>query len=149
MLKVMKADKASNNPLRAALAYYPELLREGYVKQQIKDTKKRMLLDARSGKVRMKNKRLFAIPDFYAASEFYFQHIEKPEGLLPKGTIACKVYRKYNKADVLRSPSLYCEHSIQKISHDPEVYKWFTTNGVYTSCADLISRILQFDRRSN
>ena len=97
----------------------------------------------------MRNKRLFAIPDLYAACEYYFQHIENPVGLLPKGVIACKVYQDYDKADVLRSPSLYCEHSVQTISHDPEVYRWFYTNGIYTSTHDLISRILQFDQRSN
>jgi len=46
---------------------------------------------------------------------------------------------------VLRSPHLYMEHAVRTISHDPVVYEWFYTGGVYTSCHDLISRILQFD----
>ena len=37
------------------------------------------------------------------------------------------------------------EHAVRSINHDPEVYRWLTTKGVYTSCHDLISRILQFD----
>lgn len=37
------------------------------------------------------------------------------------------------------------EHAVRSINHDPNVYGWLTTKGVYTSCHDLISRILQFD----
>lgn len=61
------------------------------------------------------------------------------------GEIACKIYRSYDKADVLRSPHLFMEHAVRTINHDPAVYDWFYTKGVYTSCHDLLSRILQFD----
>ena len=145
MLKTLKADKNSDNPYKAALAYYPEMFWEGYTRGQLKDTRKRMLLDAKSGKIRMLNKRLFAIPDLYAACEFWFCHEEHPKGLLKKDEIAAKPFIDYDKADVLRSPHLYCEHALQTISHDPEVYRWFTTNGIYTSCLSMVSRILQFD----
>jgi hypothetical protein len=37
------------------------------------------------------------------------------------------------------------EHAIREISHDEKVNKWFATDGVYTSCHDLITRILQLD----
>ena len=37
------------------------------------------------------------------------------------------------------------EHAIREISHDPSVYRWLCSNGIYTSCHDLITRILQFD----
>lgn len=52
---------------------------------------------------------------------------------------------KYEKADVLRSPSLYMEHFIARINKDPEVYKWFISDGVVTSVHSLVSRILQLD----
>lgn len=149
MLRTLKADKNSINPYKAALAYYPELLWEGYTRGQLKDSRRRMLLDAKSGKIRMENKRLYAIPDFYAACEFWFQHIENPEGLLKGDEVAAKPFKNRDKADVLRSPHLFCEHFVVPISHDPEVYRWFTTNGVYTSCHSMVSRVLQFDRRSN
>ena len=149
MLKALKAKKTSANPYKAALAYYPEMLWEGYTRTQLKDTRKRMLLDAKSGRIRIRNKRLFAIPDLYAACEYWFQHIENPEGLLKKNEVACKIYRQYDKADVLRSPHLYCEHFVVNISHDDEVYRWFSTNGIATSCHSLISRVLQFDQWSN
>lgn len=103
-LRVLKARKDSEVPYRAALAYYPELLLDEYFNQQILDTRDRMWNDARSGKLRMMNKRLFAIPDLYAACEFWFCGIENPEGLLHGDEIAAKPFIEYEKADVLRSP---------------------------------------------
>lgn len=149
MLELLHANELSENPYSAALALYPELLREAYTKNQLKDVRKRMLLDAKSGKFKIANKRLYAIPDLYAACEYWFCHIEKPVGLLKDGEVACKIFRRHDKADVLRSPHLYFEHAIRNIVKDDEIYRWFTTNGIYTSCHDLISRILQFDQWSN
>lgn len=77
----------------------------------------------------------------YAACEYWFLGIKEPRGLLVDGEIACNIYKDYNKADVLRSPHLYMEHAVRTITHDPVIYEWFYTNGVYTSCHDLISRI--------
>lgn len=138
MLRTLKADKESDNPYKAALAYYPEFLWDSYTRTQLKDIRKRMLLDAKSGKIKNLNKRLYAVPDLYAVCEWLFCGIEKPEGLLKAGEVAAKTFIKYDKADLLRSPSLYMEHAIRTIVHDPEVYRWFTTNGVYASTHDLV-----------
>lgn len=145
MLRTLHANELSESPYKAALALYPELLREAYTRSQLKDIRKRMLYDAKSGKIRKRNKRLFAIPDLYAACEHWFLHEEHPKGLLNNGEIACKIFKLQDKADVLRSPHLFMEHAVRAIVHDPQIYEWFYTNGVYTSCHDLISRILQFD----
>ena len=145
MLKALKADEESEQPYKAALALYPELLREAHTREALKAIRKRMLLDAKSGKIRCENKRLFVLPDFYAACQFWFMGEEQPKGLLAKDEVACKIFRRHDKADVLRSPHLYLEHSIQRISHDPEIYDWFYTNAIHTSVKSLISRILQFD----
>lgn len=145
MLSTLGADVNSEIPYRAALALYPEMLWETYTYTQLKEIRKRMIQDAKSGKIRTLNKRLFTIPDLYAACEHWFCHIENPKGLLPDGVIACKEFIKFNKADVLRSPHLYMEHAVRKISHDRNIYKWFATKGAYVSCHDLISRILQMD----
>ena len=145
MLRTLRANELSESPYKAALAIYPELLREAYTRSQLKDIRRRMLFDAKSGKIRTSNKRLFAIPDLYAACEHWFMGEEHPQGLLKNGEIACKVFRLQGRADVLRSPHLYMEHAIRTIRNDPIVSEWFYTNGVYTSCHDPISRILQFD----
>lgn len=145
MLKTLKADINSEQPYKVALALYPELLRETYSRNSLKDIKKRMVLDAKSGKIKCANKRVFVLPDFYAACQYWFMGEKNPKGLLAKDEIACKIFRRHNKADVLRSPHLYLEHSIHKITHDQNVYDWFYTNAVHTSVHSLVSRILQFD----
>lgn len=145
MLKVLGAEPESESAFQKSLYLYNELLRDGYAHQTLKAIKKRMMLDAKSGVIRCKNKRLFAIPDMYAACQFWFLNQEEPEGLLKDGEVACKIYRNKDKIDVLRSPHLYMEHAVRKVVKDPSIYEWFNTNGVYTSCHDLISRILQFD----
>lgn len=145
MLKVLKASKDSEQPYKVALKIYPELLREAYARESLKAIRKRMLYDAKSGKLRCENKRLFVLPDFYACCQYWFMGDENPKGLLAKDEIACKIFRLHDKADVLRSPHLYLEHSIQRISHDPKIYEWFYTHAIHTSRFSMISRILQFD----
>ena len=145
MLKTLKADENSEQPYKAALKIYPPLLREAYSRESLKAIRKRMLLDAKSGRIRCANKRLFVLPDFYAACQHWFMGEEHPKGLLAKDEIACTIFRRHDKADVLRSPHLYLEHSIQRISHDQNVYDWFYTNAVHTATQSMISRILQFD----
>ena len=145
MLKTLGAAPDSDSPYKAALYYYPELLREAYTKETLKDIRKKMLLDAKSGKIRCENKRLYACPDLYGVCEWLFLKEEHPKGLLENGEVACKVLRWHDKADVLRSPHLSFEHAVRKIVHNQEVYDWFYTNGIYTSLHDLITRILQLD----
>lgn len=149
MLRTLKADKDSFFKDKIALALYPELLRDGYSRAQLKDAKKRMLLDAKSGVIKCKNKRLYAIPDWFGCCQHWFLGEEHPKGLLEKDEIVCRPYMGYEKADVLRSPHLYMEHYIAKICKRPEVYEWFPSDGIVTSLHSLVSRILQFDQRSN
>lgn len=144
MLRALGAELDAENPYRRALFIYPELLREAYSRETLKSIKRKWTLDAKSGRIKCQNKRLFAIPDLYAACEYWFLGVKEPQGLLKNGEIACKVYANYDEADVLRSPHLSMEHAVRKIVHDPKVDEWFTTNGVYTSCHDLISKVLQF-----
>ena len=145
MLITLQADEESENPYKQALSIYPELLREAYSRETLKAIKKRWTLDAKSGKIRCANKRLFAIPDMYAACEFWFMGNKNPKGLLANGEVACKPYRGRDKVACLRSPHLYMEWVIRSVVHDPAIYDWFYTDGIYTSCQDLISKVLQFD----
>jgi len=147
MLKALGADEPGDDSHSMALNMYPELLRDGYERATIKAIKRRMLLDAKSGTILCSNKRLFAIPDLYAACEFWFLKEEHPKGLLEDGYVYSKLCYKVDEVDVLRSPSLYMEHAVRKCAHDAVLSKWFTTNGIYTSCHDLISRVLQFDKQ--
>lgn len=145
MLRTLQADEESENPYKRALTIYPELLREVYTRETLKAIKKRLTLDAKSGKIKCENKRLFVIPDLYAACQHWFLGIEEPCGLLPDGQVACKPYRGRSKVACLRSPHLYMEWTVRHVCHDQKVYDWFYTDGIYTSCKDLISKVLQFD----
>ena len=145
MLEVLGADINSDIPYRRALAIYPELLREAYFKDTIKQTKTKWVLDARSGKIKCENKRLFVIPDMYFVCGCIFLGKEHAQRLLERGEVACIRYRNKDEVDCLRSPSLYLEHSIQKVVKDTKIYQWFYTDGIYTSADDLISKVLQFD----
>lgn len=145
MLHTLQADEESENPYKRALSIYPELLREAYSRETLKAIKKRWTLDAKSGKIKCENKRLFAIPDMYAACQFWFLGQEQPEGLLKNGEVSCKPYRGKEKVACLRSPHLYMEWTVRSVVHDQEIYDWFYTDGIYTSCHDLISKVLQFD----
>lgn len=147
MLEALRADANSNNAYRIMLRMYPELLRDALAKDSLKLTRKKRQMDAKSGQLVLNNKRLFAIPDLYAACEFWFEHKPEPKGLLEDGYIYSRVLKAAEEIDVLRSPHLYMEHAIRKVDTSDEVRKWFKTNGVYTSCHDLISRILQFDKQ--
>lgn len=145
MLNTLQADEESTNPYKRALSLYPELLREAYSRETLKSIKKRWTLDAKSGKIKCDNKRLFAIPDMYAACQYWFMNQKQPEGLLKNGEVACKPYRGKDKVACLRSPHLYMEWTVRNVVHEQSVYDWFYTDGIYTSCHDLISKVLQFD----
>ena len=145
MLKTLRADEDSDSPYKAALALYPELLREAYTRETLKSIRRRMLLDAKSGKIKCENKRLFACPDLYGICEWLFCHDPHPKGLIKNGWVACKIFRRHDKVDVLRSPHLAMEHGLRHVCQEQEVYDWFYTNGIYTSLHDLISRLLQLD----
>lgn len=145
MLDILGADEDSALPYKQCLFLYPELLRDGYSRETLKAIKKRMLYDARSGAIKCRNKRLFAIPDMYAFCEFLFLGIKEPKGLIPAGEVFSRIHLKYDECDVLRSPHLYFDHAVRKFNKSEECKDWFRTNGIYTSCHDLITRILQMD----
>lgn len=145
MLRTLKAEEDSPNAYRRCLYHYHPLLRDGYTKDTLRSIKKRWIYDGKSAAIKCKNKRLFVIPDLYAACQFWFLGDKTPEGILHGDEVASVLIRNEDEVACLRSPHLSFEWSLNPVSKDPEVYTWFTTNGIYTSCHSLISRILQFD----
>ena len=147
MLKVLgvkKSNKNKNN-IQQALEIYPELLNDTYSKEILKQVKKSMVKEGRSAKLDINGVYTFIIPDIYAFCEFLILGDKNPKGLLNDGDVYCKLYETYPKLDCLRSPHLYREHAVRNNVIDDKKKDWFITNGVYTSCHDLISKILQFD----
>ena len=162
------------------VSIYPDLLNDDYAKAHLKSVKDSMVRDYKSGKLEVKGKYTFILPDLYAACEHWFMGIDNPNGLLDDQEVFCWLFRKYHKdrkdretgvlvvgekhdkIDCLRSPHLFMEHAIRdniacnKYSIDgddrsrygksqQDLREWFCTDAIYTSCKDMISRILQFD----
>ncbi len=139
-------------PFQKAIKIYPPLLGDAYAKDIIREVKNSLLKKYRSGKLEVTGKYTFLLPDYYAACEYWFGHIKEPKGLLDDKEVFCWLFRQYDKLDCLRSPHLYKEHAVRfNIAGNgsgkrvENIREWFTTNAVYTSTHDLISKILQFD----
>lgn len=139
-------------PFQKSVKMYPVLLSDTYAKDVIREVKNSLLKKYRSGKLEVVGKYTFLLPDYYAACEYWFGHIEEPKGLLDDKEVFCWLFKQYDKLDCLRSPHLYKEHAIRfNVASNgygervDQIREWFTTNAVYTSTHDLISKILQFD----
>lgn len=138
--------------LQQAINLYPDLMNDEYIKITLREIKNSMVKRFKSGSLAINGKYTFILPDFYAACEYWFMEIENPKGLLSDGEVFCWLFRKNDKLDCLRSPHLYREHAVRvntacnKNKEKQEmIRKWFRTDAIYTSCHDLISKILQFD----
>lgn len=149
--------------LQQAINLYPTLLNDEYLKATLREIKDSMVKRYNAGSLAVRGKYTFLLPDLYAACEYWFMGIKNPNGLLYDGEVFCWLFRKDEKLDCLRSPHLYKEHAIrknvaccynkgktlevneEKRIRQENVRKWFGTDAIYTSCHDLISKILQFD----
>lgn len=147
MLKVLGVvdSNTNKNYIQQALEIYPELLNDTYSKEILKQVKKSMVKDARSAKLDIEGKYTFISPDLYAFCEYLFLGDKNPKGLLNDREVYCRLYKDKPELDCLRSPHLYKEHAIRKNVIDKVKSRWFTTNALYTSCHDIISKILMFD----
>ncbi|MED3230828.1 MULTISPECIES: hypothetical protein [Bacillus] len=147
MLRVLGATekKKHRTALQDALLLYPELLNDDHTKEIIKNKKKSMIKDAKSGKLLVDGARYtYLCPDLYAFCEKLFLNIQNPKGLLSGNDVHCSLYDE-GYIDILRSPHLFREHGVRWNKKDEEYEKWFITPGVYTSIHDPISKLLQFD----
>jgi hypothetical protein len=138
--------------LQKAVKIYPNIMNDTYFKNIIKGIKDSLIKKYKSAKLEVNGKYTFLLPDFYAACEFWFLHNENPNGLLDDKEVWCNLFKNKDKLDCLRSPHLYKEHAIRTNiastgldERKENISKWFNTNAIYTSCHDLISKMLQFD----
>lgn len=147
MLKIMGVvpHNRHKNPFQQALEYYPDLLNDAYSKETIKQVKKSLVRQARSGKLDVDGKYTFISPDLYAFCEHLFLGEQNPLGLLADGEVSCNLYPDTTELDCLRSPHLYREHAVRRNLVSPELKRWFITKSLYTSVHDPISKLLMFD----
>ena len=140
-----KKDPLKYNGFQKCLNEYNGLIRDSYCREQLRDLRNKMIKDLYSAKFKVNGYYTFLLPDLYAFCEWLFQDIKIPNGLLSKREVHCKLHKFGQEVDCLRSPHLYQEHSIQNNVNNPEIEKWFITNGCYTSTHDTISKELMFD----
>lgn len=131
---------------------YPELLNDVFVKDKLRDIKNSLVKEYKSGKLKVNGKYTFILPDLYAACEYWFLNNNNPEGLLADEEVFCWLYRKAEKLDCLRSPHLAFEHCIRKNvayygygERQEKTKEWFDTKAIYTSCHDLITKVVMAD----
>lgn len=147
-------DTCDNNMtyLQRAIRLYPDLMNDEWLKIILRQIKDSMVKNYKAGSLSINGKYTFLLPDFYAACEYWFMNIENPNGLLNDKEVFCWLFRKAPELDCLRSPHLYKEHAVRNNiawsgnkERQQQIREWFNTDAVYTSCKDLISKVLQFD----
>lgn len=147
-MRLLGATEYNQNPswFQQSLMIYPELFRDPYCREILKQTKKSLVKQAKGGRLRVNGKYFFLSPDLYAFCEWLFLGEKNPKGLLKDGEVYMSEFKDEDELACLRSPHLYREWPIRENKRNEELDKWFgMTKCIYTSCHDLISRILQFD----
>ena len=147
MLRILGVVPANihKNYYQQALEIYPEMLQDTYSKEILKSVKRKMVKEARAGKLDIAGKYTFICPDLYAFCEFLILGHPTPTGLLQDDEVYCKLFEAATEVDCLRSPHLYREHAVRRNVVTKELSRWFVTNGLYTSVHDTISKLLMFD----
>lgn len=139
-------------PFQEAIKIYPDLLNDEFAKATLREIKDSLVKSYWSGKLDVRGKYTFVLPDFYAACQHWFLGEAEPEGLLRDGEVYTNLFRYDERLDCLRSPHLYQEHAVRyNLAYKgcgermERAKTWFNTNAIYISSHDLISRILQCD----
>lgn len=138
-------DNSYKNAFQKCLIKYPELIGDAYTRQSLRDLKDSLEKDLWSAKFKVNGCYTFILPDLYAFCEWLFLHKEYPNGILQGENVHCELFNFNDEVDCLRSPHLYMEHAIRNNVTSDIIEKWFTTKAIYTSCHDVISKILMFD----
>lgn len=138
-------ENTDTNYIQKSLMLYPELMRDKYSREIIKDVRRSLIKWGKAGKLSIDGKYCFLSPDLYAFCEWLFCNNKNPQGLLKDGEVACNSYNNGDELDCLRSPHLYKEHAVRVNVQNDLVNKWFDTKCIYTSCHDLITKYLMFD----
>lgn len=136
----------NKSAIQEALLVYPELFRDAYSREILKQTKKSLVKQARGGRLRINGKYLFISPDPVAFCQWLFLGEQRPQGLLANGEVYTNQFKDGDELDCLRSPHLYQEHAVRINKRNELTNKWLgETKCVYFSAHDMISRILQQD----
>ena len=147
MIKVLGAEDGNPdmNEFQKAINLYPALLNDENSKMAIKNRKKKMLKEAKAGKLNINGKYTYVLPDWYAVMENIFLGIKNPKGLLTENEIYCNLYDQ-GTVDLMRAPALSFEHVLRENTKSDEMEEWFLTKAVHVSAQDAAaSKILMMD----
>ena len=145
-LDILGVNKYYKTNIQKALELYPEMIQESYVKSLLSDNLGKKKKQAKYGKFKVEAKYTFAIPDVYAWMEFVFNDDKNPKGILKhKHTVSCRLYKNNPHLTINRSPHLSKELGVSINVCNKETRKWFITDGCYTSCHGLLTKLLQND----
>lgn len=132
--------------LQEALLIYPELFRDEYFKDILKQTKKSLVKQARAGRLRINGKYLFVSPNPITFCKWLFKDEKLPEEDFGRDEIYTNQFFDGDELAVLRSPSLGKEWAIRKNKRSEYLDKWLgDSKCIYTSSYDTISKMLAFD----
>lgn len=149
MLKILNADEKNNklSPLQESLIRYPELLKDQYIKNYLKNMKKSMIKKLRGGKSTIKGAYTFIIPDPVACLQWWFlgERDLTKLGFIHGNNVRCALFKDGDEVDCLRSPHLDHAHCIRNVIDGEELKKWYPTNGLYVGVEDIMSKFLVYD----
>ncbi|MBN1076070.1 hypothetical protein DVV91_17255 [Clostridium botulinum] len=128
--------------MQEIIRLYPEILTSNYIKKQLSDSITSFKKEAKSGRIKLKAKRTFVIPDLVHFMSLLFG--DGKDFALDKNEVCFKTYKNSKRLALLRSPHLSREWGIRD-NVENEKTKYFNTNGIYVSCKDLLSLILMND----
>lgn len=147
-MRLLGATEYNQNPswFQQSLMIYPELFRDPYCREILKQTKKSLVKQAKGGRLRVNGKYFFLSPDLYAFCEWLLLSEKNPKGLLKDGEVYMSEFKDGDELACLRSPHLYREWPTRENKRNEELDKWFgMTKCIYTSCHDLITRYVMAD----
>jgi hypothetical protein len=152
MLNILGANEDKTNQLswfQKSLILYPEMLKDFYTKNSLKNTKESMIKRMRSGKFNINGAYTFAIPDPLACLQWWFTDMDKSDlssfGFVQEGTVSCKLFEDNEKIDCLRSPHLDHAHCIRVNKVNQDTRRWTKSMGVYIGMTDIMSKLLMYD----
>lgn len=147
-MRLLGAIEYNKNPswFQEALMIYPELFRDPYCRDILKQTKQSLVKQAKGGRIRVNGKYLFVAPNPLTFCEHLFKRIEFPNDILSNNEVYTNQFPNGVELALLRSPSLGKEWGIKINKRNEELDKWLgNTNCIYTSSYDTISKLLSFD----
>lgn len=147
MLDVFGVGNVNPNWYQRSLKIYPELVRDEFSREALRELRRSMEKSAYSGRLDVAGRYEFIIPEPMALFDVWFgSKAHRGElGYLGAWEVYCRKFGN-TKLAMLRSPHLYREYPIMTNRTDSdELKKWLTTDAIYISVKDLSSKIIQCD----